>query len=67
MSEFVTDPNLADPDGFYADLLAAHEGLSEEESAAFNARLILVLANQIGAPETLRAALAAAAEAGARG
>ena len=54
------DPNMADPDGFYDELLAAHEGLSAKESEAFNARLILVLANQIGDRETLRAALAAA-------
>lgn len=53
-------PNIPDPDGFYDELLHAHEGLSKEESDAFNARLILVLANQIGNRETLRAALEAA-------
>ncbi|SFI34681.1 DUF2783 domain-containing protein [Jannaschia pohangensis] len=53
-------PNLPDPDGFYDDLLRAHAGLSDAESAAFNARLILILANHIGDPETLRAALLAA-------
>ena len=64
----VTTPNIADPDGFYADLIRAHEGLSDADSAAFNARLILILANQIGDRETLAAALeAAAAEAPARG
>ncbi|MEO0830784.1 MAG: DUF2783 domain-containing protein, partial [Pseudomonadota bacterium] len=31
--------NIADPDGFYAELLEAHEGLSAAESQAFNARL----------------------------
>lgn len=54
------DPNMADPDGFYNDLLAAHEGLSDAESEAFNARLILILANQIGDREVLKAALLAA-------
>ncbi len=54
------DPNLTDPDGFYEALLQAHEGLSEEESAAYNARLILILANQIGGQDVLRAALDAA-------
>lgn len=39
---------LSDPDGFYEALLDAHEGRSLESSAAFNARLILILANQIG-------------------
>lgn len=53
-------PNIADPDGFYDELLRAHEGLSDDESAAFNARLILTLANHIGDLEILRAALEAA-------
>ena len=54
------DPNIPDPDGFYAELLGAHEGLSEEDSAALNARLILILANQIGDRAVLSAALTAA-------
>lgn len=54
------DPNFSDPDGFYAALIDAHEGLDAEASAALNARLILVLANQIGDLELLKAALDAA-------
>lgn len=54
------DPNLADPDGFYDELLRAHEGLSKDESDAFNARLILVLCNHIGDRDALTAALVAA-------
>lgn len=54
------DPNITDPDGFYQELLGAHEGLSKEESDAFNARLILTLANHIGDRDVLRAALKAA-------
>lgn len=54
------DPNISDPDGFYDDLLKAHEGLSQEDSMALNARLILVLANQIGHRDTLKAAIKAA-------
>jgi hypothetical protein len=42
------DNQFPDPDGFYEALLDAHEGKSMEESAALNARLILILANQIG-------------------
>lgn len=53
-------PNLARPDDFYADLLAAHEGLSKADSDALNARLILVLANQIGDTQVLRECLKAA-------
>lgn len=55
-----TDPNIPDPDGFLAELLAAHEGLDRAECEALNARLVLVLANHIGDRATLTAALAAA-------
>ncbi|WP_349358780.1 DUF2783 domain-containing protein [Stappia sp.] len=54
------EPNIPDPDGFYAELLAAHEGLSREDSEALNARLVLVLANHIGDRDVLAAAFAAA-------
>lgn len=57
----VLTPNIPDPDGFYDELLAAHRGLSREESEALNARLVLVLANHVGDRDVLRAALAAAA------
>ena len=39
---------LSDPPAFYAALVATHEGLSENHSAALNARLVLLLANHIG-------------------
>ena len=55
-----TDPAIPVPDDFYAELIAAHDGLSKEESEALNARLILLLANQVGDMEALREALAAA-------
>ena len=54
----VTTPNIVDPDGFYAELLALHEGRSKEESDAINARLVLLLANHIGDREVLSEALA---------
>ncbi|MCR9107350.1 DUF2783 domain-containing protein [Marivita sp. XM-24bin2] len=57
-----TDPNIPDPDDFYAELLAAHEGLSDDDSIALNARLILILANHIGDRAVLTEALAAAAK-----
>ena len=53
-------PNIPDPDDFYDELLGAHDGKSKDESDAYNARLILVLANHIGDRETLSEALAAA-------
>ncbi|MCY6383607.1 DUF2783 domain-containing protein [Hoeflea prorocentri] len=61
MSKLNTHKNISSPDDFYAELLAAHEGLSKDESDAFNARLILILANHIGERETLSEALEAAA------
>ncbi|TBC13000.1 DUF2783 domain-containing protein [Rhizobium ruizarguesonis] len=43
-----TRPNFNRPDESYALLIKAHEGLSDAESHAMNARLILILMNQIG-------------------
>lgn len=48
MNRATLDNQLTDADGFYEALLDAHAGLSTEQSALFNARLILLLANQIG-------------------
>lgn len=55
--ELNLNANITDPDGFYDDLLGAHEGLSKDESDAFNARLILILANHVGDRKILRDAL----------
>jgi hypothetical protein len=57
----ITTAHLEAPDDFYEALLNAHQGLSEDDSHAFNARLVLLLANHIGRHEVLMAALAAAA------
>ena len=54
------ESNSPDPDALYAAILAAHEGLSESESVALNARLILLLANHIGDSAVLDEALATA-------
>ena len=55
-----TELNLPAPDELYNELIAMHHGLSDEQSALVNARLILLLANHVGDPEVLRAAMAAA-------
>ena len=55
-----TEPNIERPDDFYQVLIEAHAGLTDAQSAALNARLILLLANQVGDFETLRAVIAAA-------
>ncbi len=63
-----TDPNFHEPgrrffrdfspgDEFYEALIEAHHGLSDEQSEALNARLILLLANHIGDLRVLREAL----------
>jgi hypothetical protein len=55
-----TKPNIANPDEFYARLIEAHEGLSDDESTALNARLVLLLANHIGEHAVLSQAISAA-------
>ena len=42
------NPNIANPDDFYEALIHAHEGLSASDSAELNARLVFLLANQVG-------------------
>ena len=43
-----TNTNLSDADGFYEQLMDAHAGMGAEQSELLNARLILLLANQVG-------------------
>lgn len=66
MAALDTKPNIARPDDFYAALITAHEGLSEDESLALNARLILLLANQVGDDAVLAEALRIARDPSAR-
>lgn len=54
------ESNVADPDSLYAAILEAHADLSEPESAALSARLVLLLANHISDPAVVREALAIA-------
>jgi Protein of unknown function (DUF2783) len=53
----VTTPNLTRPDDSYARLIATHDGLTEAESHALNARLILILMNHIGDDAVLAEAM----------
>ena len=66
-----TQPHFSEPgvrhrwpytpgDAFYDALIAAHQGLSDEQSELLNARLVLLLANHIGDLTVLREAIAAA-------
>jgi Protein of unknown function (DUF2783) len=61
-----TAAHIPDPDGFYEAWIAAHEGLSDEESTDLDARLVLLLANQIGDQQVLLACIAEAREKGRR-
>ncbi len=54
--------NLARPDDVYNAIVDAHRDLSDEQCRAFDARLILLLANHVGDEDVLREALAAARE-----
>jgi hypothetical protein len=47
-------------DDVYEALIRAHEGLSDAESHALNARLVLILSNHIGDLAILQEALALA-------
>lgn len=57
-----TEPNIASPDDFYEVLIETHRGLSAEQSALVNAKLILLLANHVGDLGVLREAMAKARE-----
>ena len=52
--------NSRDPDALYAAIIEAHAGLSDADSAALNARLVLLLANHIGDESVVREALSVA-------
>jgi Protein of unknown function (DUF2783) len=55
-----TELHLTDADLFYEQLLDVHSGLTETASHLLNARLILLLANQVGDAEILLQCLEAA-------
>jgi hypothetical protein len=50
----------ADPDEIYQLLVEAHHDLDDEQSRQVGARLALLLANHIGDPAVIAAAVAAA-------
>lgn len=60
MTTLNTRINLTDHDGIYQQLVALHEGLSDEESARASARLILLLINHIGDRAVIEQAIALA-------
>jgi hypothetical protein len=53
--------NLARPDDVYNAIIDAHKGLDDEQARAFDAKLILLLANHVGCETVIREALKEAA------
>lgn len=62
--ELTTEPNFESADDFYQAMIDAHRDLSTEQSHAMNARLGLLLSNQIGSSAVLQTALDSARVAG---
>jgi hypothetical protein len=52
-----TASNFSKPDDAFRLIVEAHRGLSDEQSAALDAALVLILANHIGDIEVLRDAV----------
>ncbi len=57
MTKLNLEPNFTDPDAFYAALAEVHRDREPAVSEKINARLILLLANQVGEQEILEQAL----------
>jgi xanthine/CO dehydrogenase XdhC/CoxF family maturation factor len=53
--------NIADPDGFYQELIDAQRDLTDEQASEMNCRLVILLANHIGDRAVLSEALRRAA------
>ena len=53
----LTDKLGANGDALYAALMQAHEGLSLKQSHALNARLVLMMMNEINDPTKINALL----------
>lgn len=53
-------PNIENPDAFYEALTDAQREMTDDEAADMNARLVLILANQIGRLDDLKQAISLA-------
>ncbi len=60
MSDLITTPNISSADDFYELLTQMTIDKTDDEVAAINARLILLLANHIGDLTVLKQAIKAA-------
>ena len=55
-------PNISTPDSFYEELINAQRDLSDDQADRMLAKLVLILANQVGDREVLAEAIALARE-----
>jgi len=55
-------PQIADPDGFYEELVHAQRDMSDADAQKMLAKLVLLLANHVGDRATLSEAIALAAK-----
>lgn len=53
-------PNIASPDSFYEELIHAQRDMNDEQADMLLAKLVLILANQVGDRAVLSEALALA-------
>ena len=60
--KLIQTPNLPDHDRFYEDLLTHQKDMSDAQVLAFNAQLVMILANHIGENSVLAEALELAAQ-----
>ncbi len=58
MSHLNLQPNFADPDAFYAELIALQADLDDDAAQSLYSQLLLLLANHIGDMDVLREAFA---------
>ena len=61
MATLIRTPQIADPDGFYEELVNAQRDLTDAEAQRMMARLVLLLANHVGDREVLTEAISRAA------
>lgn len=58
--QLVTESRFVEPDRAFRLLIEARRGMTPDQAAALDARLVLLLANHIGDEAVLAAAIAAA-------
>ncbi len=54
------EPNIADADGFYQELIESQRELSDAQADMMTTKLVLILANHVGDRALLREAIALA-------